>query len=89
MNVGFIADERIWWIPDIPFAALASILRRMAGDSESAALLADGIEIAIETGARTYVMDDRDQPGFRLALEAWLEQQPDSPDWAVRLRDIS
>jgi hypothetical protein len=29
-------------------------------------------------------MDDRDQPGFRLALEAWLEQQP---DWAVRLRD--
>jgi len=56
----------------------------MAGDSESAALLADGIEIAIETGARTYVMDDRDQPGFRLALEAWLEQQP---DWAVRLRD--
>ena len=98
MNVGFIDDKRLWAVPDAGLIALAAKLRQADEASRDpstgepieawyAGVLADGIEIGVETEAVTHLMDDRERPAFRWALETWLEQRSKPPEWALRLRD--
>ena len=98
MNVGFIDDERIWTVPEAALIALVAKLRQ-AGETRfdpatglpieawGADSLADSIEAGVETEAVTHLMDPRDRPAFRWALETWLEQRSELPEGAVRLRD--
>jgi hypothetical protein len=97
MNVGFLDAKRLWDVPDAGLIALVAKLRQADETSldpatgeriepSDADFLADAIEIGVETGAITHVMDDRDRPAFRWALEAWIDQRSDPPEWATRLR---
>ena len=95
---GSFDDKRIWAVPDAALIALVAKLRQ-AGESSAdpatdqpieaagADSLADSIEVGVETEAVTHLMDARDRPAFRWALETWLEQRSEPPEWAMRLRD--
>jgi hypothetical protein len=96
LNVGFLDDKQLWAVPDAALAALVAKLRQADESSldpstgepiDDADVLADAIEIGVETEAITHVMDGRDRPAFRWALETWLEQRSEPPEWAMRLRD--
>lgn len=54
-------------------------------DANRADVLADAIEVAVETGAAQLGMDERDRPAFLWALGAWCEEQGETPEWARRL----
>ena len=54
-------------------------------DPDGAGVLADGLEVAVETEATQFGMDDRDRPAFRWALEGWREGRAEIPDWAKQL----
>ena len=51
-------------------------------NSSGADVLADAIEVALETGADEVGMDDKDQPDLRSAVETWAATQQDVPAWA-------
>jgi hypothetical protein len=83
-------------VPDEALLALAGRLRTAGEDSRDpvtlekidasrADVLADAIEVAVETGAAQLGMDDRDRPAFLWALEAWCGEHGVRPGWAKRL----
>jgi hypothetical protein len=97
MNIGFIDEKRIWAVPDAALIALAAKLRRATDRSIDPVTkqtieawrahdLAVDIEVGVETGAVTHLMDDRDRPAFCWALQAWTtDQRSEPPDWAIEL----
>jgi hypothetical protein len=87
-----------WQFVSVPEEALLELARQLrsveAGDKDvhgrqvdtsRADVLADVIEVAVETDAAQLGIDDRDRPAFLWALQTWCKGQGAKPDWATRL----
>jgi hypothetical protein len=91
VEVGFIDDARLWEVPDDVLVELVATLRT-AGDGSNdpasgepiesgrADVLADVIEMCVETDAAELGIDDRDRAAFRWALKAWARKQDKIPE---------
>jgi hypothetical protein len=76
VDLWFIDDKRVWSIPDDVLPQIIEQLRDSDGD-----VVADVIEVALETGASQVGMDDREQPTLKAAIERWASEQPGVADW--------
>jgi hypothetical protein len=67
----------------VPDDVLPDVVAQLRVDG--ADVLADVIEVALETEAAELGMDDADQPSLRQALESWAAAEESVPDWASDL----
>jgi hypothetical protein len=93
-RIGFIDDWDAWFVPGDALAAVAERLRAVGEESRDPAtgehvdpvgadVLADTLEVALETETAQLWLDDSDRPALRWVLEAWSGEE--APDWVVGL----
>lgn len=94
MDVWFIDDKTVWSIPDDSLRCVAELLGRadasardpLTGrsvDVAGASIVADVLEVALDTGASDVGMDDKEKPSLRWAIQAYVDgQRGVVPKWA-------
>jgi hypothetical protein len=96
LEICFTDDWQFASVPKDALLALADKLRTadnasrdpLTGeqiDAGGADVLADALEVAVETEAAQFGMDESDRPAFRWALQRWCEGRAEIPGWAKQL----
>lgn len=80
MDIWFIDTKRVWSIPDSVLPQVLTHLRASGAD-----IVADALEVALDTGAVDIGMDDAEKPAITRAVEAWATEQEQVPTWATAI----